>query len=141
MNNSWRAPINGVGTYAIIRLWNKGDKQGSLLGMFLMLLGPIGCLMLLGFLIALIATNIAFILGFVAFCLFAYSFVWLFSDKSKYGYFYAHSSWWKYDRKTGHTEQQDLQYMLRTFTLEQRKAMQKKFYDILKDGKDHSKIQ
>jgi len=126
MRNTWRAPINSVAAYSIIRLWNKGDRAGSLLGMFLMLIGPVGCFFLLCFAILAVVNFWMWIVGVViVFAVIMHIAVRQALPK----YFFNSGLWWE---NTGNSVKLvDTKWMQEHFTKEERQAMQRKFLKAL----------
>ena len=129
MKNSWGVPIGGVATYSVIRLWTKGDRVGSLIGMFLVALGPVGCLIAIGVVLALL---IEYWMAFIGISLVFGFLVWMAYESMSLPstfYFYANKQWWK--SSSSGVEMVLTPWMQQNFTLEQRKAMQKEFVKAL----------
>ena len=126
MRNSWRTPVGGVATYSVIRLWNKGDRAGSMLGMFLTLLGPVGCFVLLCLVILAFVNFWMWIIGFTILMFTAFSIaVHLAIPK----YFFNAGLWWTTEGDVPHVV--DTGWMQKKYTKEQRVGMQRKFLKAL----------
>lgn len=132
MRNTWRAPVVGVSTYGIIRLWNKGDKTGSMIGMFLTLLGPVGCFVLLSLLIIAVVNFWMWFVG-IAVVLFAAFSIAIRLAIPKY--FFNAGVWWTTEGDVVRVV--DTAWMQEKFTKEQRVEMQRKFLKALGKYRDN----
>lgn len=131
MRNSWRTPVGGIATYSIIRLWNKGDRAGSMIGMFLTLLGPVGCFVLLSLLIIAVVNFWMWMVG-IAIVLFAALSIVLRISTPKY--FFSAGLWWTTE---GDVRVVDTAWMQEKFTKAQRVEMQRKFLKALGKYRDN----
>lgn len=132
MRNTWRTPVGGVATYSVIRLWNKGDKTGSMLGMFLTLLGPVGCFFLLCFLIIAVVNFWMWLIG-AALLLWASLAIAISLSMPKY--FFNAGFWWTTEGDNTHVV--DTAWMQEKFTKKQRVEMQRKFLKALGKYRDN----
>lgn len=132
MSNHWRAPVVGVATYSIIRLWNKGDRAGAGIGMFLTLLGPVGCFILLSLLIIAVVNFWMWLAG-LALLLWACMSLAIHLAIPKY--FFNDGCWWTVNGDVPHIV--DTAWMQNNYTKEQRVGMQRKFLKALGKYRDN----
>lgn len=131
MANSWKSPVNSVAAYSIIRLWNKGDRTGSMIGMFLTLIGPVGCFVLLSLLIIAVVNFWMWMVG-IAVVLFAG--IGLAVRQAIPKYFFSAGLWWTTE---GDVRVVDTVWMQEKFTKKQRVEMQRKFLKALGKYRDN----
>lgn len=132
MRNSWRTPVGGIATYSIIRLWNKGDRAGSMIGMFLTLIGPVGCFVLLSLLIIAVVN---FWMWMVGIAIVLWAGIGLAVRQAIPKYFFNAGCWWTTEGDNTHVV--DTAWMQEKFTKEQRVEMQRKFLKALGKYRDN----